>query len=176
MNSKQNFHPEIEEKINVQIGNELNAFYVYLAISNWCRRTDIALYGAAKYFLNQSNEERQHAQKLIEYQNDRGGKVELATLESPSKQEWQSLLEAFKDAFDLEQANNKALLELHALASEKNDPDLTNLLEEFYLREQVYEIKEMAAKYAQLKRVGEGLGVHLFDKELAEEMEKKKED
>lgn len=52
----------------------------------------------------------------------------------------------FADAFELEKANNKALLELHNLASEKNDPDMTNLLEEFYLREQVYEIREMGTK------------------------------
>lgn len=52
----------------------------------------------------------------------------------------------FKDALELEKANNKALLELHNLASEKTDPDTTNLLEEFYLREQVYEIREMATK------------------------------
>jgi ferritin heavy chain len=52
----------------------------------------------------------------------------------------------FKDALELEKANNKALLDLHAVASDKNDPDMTNFLEEGYLREQVYEIREMASK------------------------------
>lgn len=73
-------HAEIEEGINIQISNELGAFYAYLAMvsyllvcsfslfqSNYCRRTAVSLPGAAAYFLNQSNEEREHAQKLINY-------------------------------------------------------------------------------------------------------------
>ena len=38
-------------------------------------RDDIALHGFAKRFLDASNEEREHAVKLIQYQNMRGGRV-----------------------------------------------------------------------------------------------------
>lgn len=86
IDSKQNYAFEVEEGVNTQINNELSASYIYLAMSNYCRRTDVALPGASQYFLNQSNEERQHAQKLIDYQNDRGGKVELFVLKAPPKQ------------------------------------------------------------------------------------------
>lgn len=43
---------------------------------------------------------------------------------------------------------------------------LTNFLEEFYLKEQVVEIAKMARFANQLKRVGHGLGEHIWDQEL----------
>lgn len=102
----------------------------------------MALPGATAFFKNQSVEERGHAQKLIDYQNDRGGVVvlyelkviqsnqrtcDIVCIQAPKKQEFGSLLEAFQDAVILEQANNQALLRLHILASDKNDPDVSKL-------------------------------------------------
>ncbi|KAI6229048.1 Ferritin [Aphelenchoides fujianensis] len=170
MDSKQNFAKEVEDAINGQINNELSASYNYLSMSNYCSRTEIALPGAAAYFGAQSIEEREHAQKLIDYQHKRGGKVDLQPIDRPTRQTWSSLLEMFQTALELERNNNQALLELHSLARHKNTPDFTNFLEEFYLRVQVEEIREMAAKCAQLERIGDsGIGVHLFDRELAKE-------
>jgi ferritin heavy chain len=48
--------------------------------ANYFNRVEIALPGAAAFFANQSKEEAQHAQKLIDYQNDRGGKVQLMAI------------------------------------------------------------------------------------------------
>lgn len=45
-------------------------------------------------------------------------------LKAPPKQEWSSLLDIFKEALELEKANNTALLELHNVASDKKDPDV----------------------------------------------------
>ena len=38
-------------------------------------RDDVALHGFAKRFKEASHEEREHAEKLIQYQNMRGGRV-----------------------------------------------------------------------------------------------------
>uniref|UniRef100_A0A914YL39 Ferritin n=1 Tax=Panagrolaimus superbus TaxID=310955 RepID=A0A914YL39_9BILA len=111
--------------------------------------------------------------KLIDYVNDRGGKVRFFNVNQPDG-EWGCLLHAFQSAVALEKKNNASLLSLHRLASENNDPDLTNLLEEFYLREQVIEIQEMTRKANQLRRIGAGLGEHIFDRELLQEMQQKK--
>ncbi|CAD5209469.1 unnamed protein product [Bursaphelenchus xylophilus] len=173
MDSRQNYAIECENAVNTQINNELTASYTYLAMANYFKRTNVAHYGASAFFHNQHLEELSHAQKLIDYQTDRGGVVQLHVIPAPSVQEWRSLSDAFKDSVKLEKGNNTALLRLHDLASQKNDSDLTNFLEEFYLREQIIEIKQMTAKYHQLKRIGEGLGVHLFDRELAEEVKSK---
>ena len=40
-------------------------------------RDDVALPGFAKYFEKASVEEREHAEKLMKYQNKRGGRIVL---------------------------------------------------------------------------------------------------
>uniref|UniRef100_A0A183BRQ1 Ferritin n=1 Tax=Globodera pallida TaxID=36090 RepID=A0A183BRQ1_GLOPA len=136
-------------------------------MANYFNRVDVALPGAATFFGKQSVEERAHALKLIDYVNTRGGHVKLMPLSAPARQDWWNLHAALSEALDLEKTNNANLLSLHKLASENNDPDLTNFLEEFYLREQVDEIQRLARMANHLFRMGaSGLGEHLFDLEL----------
>ncbi|KAI6203472.1 Ferritin [Aphelenchoides besseyi] len=179
--AKQNFSSEVQDGINNQINCELSASYLYLAMSNYCRRTSVAMPGAGAFFLKQSYEEREHAQKLIDYMIARGGKVDLQPLERPMRQKWKNMLQLFHHSLDLERANNYALLELHKVASKQGDPDVsceravpttcfqfTNFLEEFYLRNQVKEIHDMAVKCIELERIGDnGTGIHIYDNELA---------
>ena len=40
-------------------------------------RDDVALPGFAKYFSKASEEEREHAEKLMKFQNQRGGRIVL---------------------------------------------------------------------------------------------------
>lgn len=60
------------------------------------------------------------------------------------------------------------LLELHDIATTHNDANLMDFLEAEFLQEQVDAIKEIADHVTNLERVGEGLGVFIFDKELNE--------
>jgi ferritin heavy chain len=62
----------------------------------------------------------------------------------------------------------KALLDLHKVASSHNDSHLTNFLEEEYLKEQAESMNKLAKMVTNLQRVGEGLGVYVFDKDLQE--------
>lgn len=48
-------------------------------------REDVALQGFHKYFKEQSDEEREHAQKLMKFQNQRGGSVRLFDIRKPTK-------------------------------------------------------------------------------------------
>merc|ERR1712179_465845 len=75
---KQNFHLESEAWINKQINMELYASYVYLSMSAYFARDDIALHGFAKRFRANSTEEKEHAEKLIDYQIMRGGRAGLS--------------------------------------------------------------------------------------------------
>ena len=61
----------------------------------------------------------------------------------------------------------QALLELHGVASSRNDSNLCDFIESEYLNEQVDAIKELGDKIAQLKRAGPGLGEYLFDQKLS---------
>jgi len=74
---RQNFDAEVEAGINKQINMELYASYVYLSMAYYFDRDDVALHGFHKFFLKNSDEEREHAQKFIKYQQQRGGRVVL---------------------------------------------------------------------------------------------------
>lgn len=60
------------------------------------------------------------------------------------------------------------LLELHGIATTHNDANFEDFLETEFLQEQVDSIKEIADHVTNLERVGEGLGVYIFDKEFNE--------
>lgn len=161
---RQNYHEECEAAINKQVNMELYASYVYLAMAHHFERDDVALPGFAKFFKHQSDEEREHAQKFMDYQNKRGGRLSLRDIAKPSKSEWASGLEAVQVALELEKNVNDSLLEMHAVASKHNDPHLQNFLEGEFLDEQVESIKQLSDYVTNLKRVGPGLGEYLFDK------------
>ena len=130
----------------------------------------MALNGFAKFFKKNSEEEREHALKLIDYQNMRGGRVVFQDIRMPTKTEWSGgALEAVEDALELEKTVNQSLLDLHKAADGSGDPQMTDFLEGEYLKEQVEAIKEFGDMVTRIKRAGEGIGLHIIDKELQEE-------
>jgi len=163
---RQNFHPESEALVNKQINMELYASYVYMAMGHFFSREDQAMHGFAKFFKKNSDEERQHAQTLMEYQNNRGGTILLKDVEKPRKEAWSNILEAMEDTLALEKEVNTSLLAIHDKASQHSDAHLTDFLEGTFLDEQVKAIKELADLITKMKRVGEGLGWHMLDKEM----------
>merc|ERR1711926_20130 len=163
---RQNYHEECEAAINKQINMELFASYSYTALSSHFSRDDVSLQGFAKFFKDSSNEERDHAEKFMKYQALRGGRVVLQAINRPAADEWDSPLAAMEYVLKLEKEVNQALLEIHALASNHSDPHLSKFLEDEFLDEQAESIHQIANYITKLTRVGDGLGVHLFDKEL----------
>jgi len=163
---RQNYHEECEAAINKQINMELFASYNYTALAAHFNRDDVALKGFAKFFQSSSDEERDHADKFMKYQALRGGRVVLQAVNRPSSDEWDSPLAAMEYVLKLEKEVNQALLEIHALTGTHNDPHLAKFLEDEFLEEQAESIHQIAKYIAQLTRVGEGVGVHIFDKEL----------
>uniref|UniRef100_A0A2K5PWV9 Ferritin n=1 Tax=Cebus imitator TaxID=2715852 RepID=A0A2K5PWV9_CEBIM len=113
---RQNYHQDSEAAINRQINLELYASYVYLSISYYFDRDDVALKNFAKYFLHQSHEEREHAQKLMKLVH-----------------------------YIWKKNMHQALLKLHKLTTDKNDPHLCDFIETHYLNEQVKSIKELGS-------------------------------
>jgi ferritin heavy chain len=134
--------------------------------STFFDRDDQALPGFSKYFRKASDEERDHACKLIQYQNMRGGKVVFQDIDKPTKSEWSSPLEAIEDALELEKTVNQSLLDLHKAADGATDPQMTDFIEGEYLKEQVEAIKELGDLVTKVKRVGNGLGIYIIDKDL----------
>ncbi|XP_053057905.1 ferritin heavy chain-like [Acinonyx jubatus] len=164
---RQNYHPECEAAINSQINLELYASYVYLSMAFYFDRDDVALENISKFFLHQSHEDSQHAEKLMQLQNQRGGRLRLHDIMKPDRHNWESGLKAMECAFHLEKSLNQSLLDLHQLATVKNDAHLCSFLETNYLHEQVKVIKELGGYITSLRKIEtleDGLAEYLFDK------------
>ncbi|KAG0331222.1 fts3-like protein [Podila humilis] len=166
--AKQNFSSASEAAINDQISQELQASQVYLSLAAWAGHVNQALPGLEKFFKESAEEEREHAQKLIDYQNRRGGKVILQTLQAPEA-EWSSARNAIESTLQLEKDVNKSLLNVHKIAEENNDPQLCDFIESEYLEEQVDAIKKISDLVTQLNRVG-GDGLGLFNDQKKRKM------
>ena len=164
---RQNYHEDCEALINKQINMELHASYVYMSMNFYFSRDDVAYPGFAKYFGKNSDEEREHAQKFMEYQNNRGGRIVLKNVEKPSQDDWGSPADAIEAALELEKTVNQSLLNIHEVASARGDPHLCDFLETHFLTEQVEAIKELSDWATKLKGVGTGLGEHIIDGEIS---------
>lgn len=162
--ARQNFARECEAGINKQINLELEASYAYLAFYSYFDQDNVAFPDAAKFFLKMSHEEREHAEKLVKYQNLRGGRVVFQDIKKPAKTTFATLHEAMETALQMEKTVNESLLQLHAISEEQRDPALQDFLESEFLREQVESIREFAGYITQTKRNGPGLGEYLFER------------
>lgn len=163
---RQNFHADSEAGINRQINLELYASYVYQSMAMYFDRDDVALRGFHKFFKKSSDEEREHAEKLMKYQNKRGGRIVLQQIQKPDRDEWGTCIDAMQAALALEKSVNQSLLELHKVAGSHGDSQMTDFLEGEFLEEQVEAIKQISDYVTQLKMVGSGLGEYQFDKTL----------
>lgn len=167
---RQNYHQECEAGVNKQINLELYASYVYMSMAHYYDRDDVALKGFHSYYKKSSDEEREHAEKLMRYQNKRGGRIVFQDIQKPTRDEWGTGLESLQTALELEKNVNQSLLDLHGVASKHNDDNFCDFLEGEYLAEQVDSIKEIADMITNSKRAGPGLGEYTFDRELAEKL------
>ncbi|KAJ7989921.1 hypothetical protein DPEC_G00309500 [Dallia pectoralis] len=168
---RQNFHRDCEAAINRMINMELYASYTYTSMAYYFARDDVALPGFAHFFKETSDEEREHADKLLSFQNKRGGRIFLQDIKKPDRDEWGTGLEAMQSALHLEKTVNQALLDLHKISSDKVDPHLCDFLEKHYLNEQVETIKKLGDHITNLTKMdstNNKMAEYLFDKHTLE--------
>lgn len=168
--ARQRFADACEAALNEQINVEYNVSYIYHALFAYFDRDNVGLPGFAKYFNNASNEERDHAEMLMKYQNVRGGKVKFQSILMPVMEfdhpEKGDALYAMELALSLEKLTNEKLLNLHRVAQQCNDAQMTDYIEGNFLAEQVQAIKQVSEYVAQLRRIGKGHGIWHFDQVL----------
>ncbi|GAB4834020.1 Dysferlin [Ancistrocladus abbreviatus] len=171
--ARQKYVEECEAAVNEQINVEYNASYAYHSLFAYFDRDNIALRGFAKFFKKSSEEEREHAEKLMKFQNIRGGKVKLYSVVMPLSEfehdEKGDALYAMELALSLEKLVNEKLLQLHSVAEQNNDPQMQAFIETEFLTEQVEAIKKISEYVTQLRMVGKGHGVWHFDQVLLHE-------
>lgn len=166
---KQNLHSETEGDINKLINLKLNASYAYLSLGMYFDRDDVALPKFSAFFLERSGKEREQAEKLLEYQNMRGGRILLQTIAKPSREDWRGGLDAMSFSLDYQKSLNTCVLDVHRRAGTRTDPHLCDFLEQHFLIDSHDTIKKLGDYVGSLTRITASethgpMGEYLFDK------------
>jgi len=142
---------KMSDALNEQINKEIFSAYLYYSMAAYF--DSLNLEGFAKWMKVQAKEELTHAQKLYDYIYDKGGIVELDSIDKPKKG-WESPLEAFKDAYEHEISVTQSIDKLVDLAKELNDHATQNFLQ-WFVNEQVEEEANTKKIVDTLQMIGE---------------------
>ena len=153
---------KLEEAIITQLNFEIESAFVYLAMKNYFE--DLSLDGFVNWFDIQFQEEMSHAQKFMNFVNDRGGRVEIRGFETP-RNEFDSVLEALEISLAHEKEVTRRIHNLMKMAIELNDYPAVSLLQ-WYVDEQVEEEDNFSKLIAKVKLLNDN-GLFMLDKDLA---------
>ena len=154
----------VQDAINEQIGKELYAAYLYLAMSAHFELK--SLLGFAKWMRFQAQEELGHAMRLFDYMNRRGAGVLFGEIEAPP-QKFAGPVKGFETALEHEKKVTELIHELYDLAVEKHD-HATQLELQWFITEQVEEEDSIGTIVDQLRMAGDNeAAVFMLDRELA---------
>lgn len=155
---------KVQDAINEQIKNELYSAYLYLAMSAHFENANLP--GFAKWTRMQSEEEMDHAMKLFDYVNERGGRVALQAIDQPPV-EWGTTLEVFEAILGHEQKVTGLIHKLYEIALEEKDY-ATQVMLHWFIDEQVEEEDSASLVVEQLKMIEEDKGRMLhFDRHIS---------
>lgn len=155
---------KMQDALNGQINWELYSGYLYLSMSAYFQ--NLGLPGYASWMKSQSGEELFHAMKMFDYVSERGGHPKLAAVQAP-RTEWASPLEAFQEALSHEEGVTARINGLLNLAVEEKDHAAITFLQ-WFINEQVEEEASVNDVVSKLKLVGDGGGIYMLDRELAQ--------
>jgi len=156
---------KVQKAINEQIKDELYSGYLYLAMAAYLESADWS--GFAHWMRTQADEELSHALKLYEYLNERGGRVELQTIDAPPK-EFDSPLDVFEKAYAHEQHVTQLIHTLYETAAAEKDYATQSMLK-WFIDEQVEEEDNTSTIVAQLCLAGDkGNALLMLDRVLGE--------
>ncbi len=155
---------KLEQAIIDQIKAEEESSRLYLSMASWCEVNGFA--GAALFLFEHATEEREHALKLLNYVNDRGGHAKVLALEEPTS-EFKSLHAIFEQVLEHEIHVTSLINNLVALSMEEKDYTTHNFLQ-WFVMEQIEEESLARGILDKFKlAAGEKGGLFHIDKELA---------
>jgi len=160
---------ECLRELNYQINTELYASMVYMNMGAYFDNNKVARKGFAKFFSDQSREEKEHAHTLANYINKRGGIVNTLDVKMPVKSTWNSPKQALEEAIQLENEVNDYIHKIHGIAEHTClDPHLMDFLESEYLEEQMTSINQLTRLHTMLSQMQNGVGEYLLDRQILE--------
>lgn len=154
---------KIEQLLNKQIQKEFNSAYLYLSMKEYLETIDLE--GFAHFFYMQAKEEVEHAMRISDYINQKGGRVELEALDKPTLK-FDSPLDVFEKALEHEKYITRSIYDILEVSMDEKDHSSVAFLQWFVV-EQDEEEESMATIIAKLEQVGiEGPGLFMMDQQL----------
>ncbi len=153
----------MQDALNKQINEEMKSAYIYLAMAaNFSAKN---LPGFAAWMNVQANEEMGHAMKIYHFILERGGEVELQSIDAPQKS-FDTPLAAFEAAYQHEQYITNCIHDLVKQARKVDDLPAEVFLQ-WFVTEQVEEEASTDEIVQKLKMVQDSKnGLYMLDKEL----------
>jgi ferritin len=155
---------KIEEAFNGQLNAELYSAYLYLSMAAYFEQLNLK--GFANWMRIQVQEEQFHAMKFYDYILERGGKVNLLTIDAPPGS-WKSPLAVFENTLKHEQKVTGLINKLVSTARQQKD-NASEIFLQWYVEEQVEEESNVGTILGQLKLIKDSpQALLIMDKELS---------
>ncbi|BDU78333.1 ferritin [Mesoterricola sediminis] len=143
--------PAMQTAINAQINCEQASAQLYLAMAGHC--ASLSFKGFAHWLKVQAGEETAHADRLIQFLLDRGGRLELQTVPAPP-QTFGGIIEVFEQVLQHEKGITARINDLFAAARDARD-FATEIALQWYVTEQVEEEAKVSEIVDHLRAVGD---------------------
>lgn len=154
---------KMAQAINEQINKELFSGYLYKSMAVYAAAE--SLNGTATWMNIQEGEEREHAQKFMDYLLDQGESVILTSLSNPETK-FAGLKDLFEKTLAHEKTVTASINALAELATKENDY-ATAIMLQWFITEQIEEEKNATEVLAKIKLIGSSTGgLYMLDKEL----------
>lgn len=146
------------DTFNEQINRELYSAYLYTSMEHWFMKK--GLKGFANWFKVQAGEELNHARKIMDYINERGGRIRLKAISMPDS-DWQNILSVFENSLSHEEYVTSEISRISELAEEEKDK-ASEIFLEWFITEQIEEESSINNIIDALRMIGNSV-VATFD-------------
>lgn len=136
--------------INEQIGHELGNSAQYWTIASYFEGE--CLFGLAKIYFKQADEERDHAMKFLRFVLDAGGKVAIPAVPAP-RAEFRTAEDAAALALESEMKTTQQIYALVERAAAEKNHIATNFLQ-WFVAEQLEEVSSAETRLSVIRRAG----------------------
>ena len=116
----------LSKALNDQVTMEAHSAQIYLMLACWA--DDNLLDGVKSFMMKHSQEERVHMAKIMEYIQERGGKVTIEAIAKPGP-EPKNVLECFEMVLQQEIANTEAIYKIVNMSMQEGDWATWNFLQ-----------------------------------------------
>ena len=152
---------KVEKILNEQIVKEGYSSNLYLAMASWADKEGYA--GIAQWLFAQSEEERMHMMKIINYVNERGGHAIIPAFDVPPAN-FEGIKKLFDQVLEHEQYITASINDIVALTIQENDYATHNWVQ-WFVTEQIEEESSVQTIIDKLNMIGDK-NIYMFDRDI----------